>query len=107
MANFLQMMQKAQTFKSKMQEMQARVQDIELTGTAGGDLVTCRVNGRFEVRSLKISPSIIKAGDAEIMEDMIIAALNDARTKAEQLMADETRKVMQDAGLPPGLDLPF
>lgn len=107
MTNFMQMMQKAGQVKQKMQEMQARVQQTDIGGEAGGGLVTCVINGRFEVKKLKVSPSIIKAEEAEMMEDLIVAALNDARNKAEKLMADETGKIMRDMGLPPNLGLPF
>jgi hypothetical protein len=107
MANMMQMMQKAQKFKQQMEEMQARVQLMELDGSAGGGLVTCKVTGKFEMRSIKIDPSLIKADEAEVLEDLIVAAVNDARLKAEKTMADETEKLMRDMGLPPGMGLPF
>jgi len=107
MANMMQMMQKAQKFKQQMEEMQARVQLMELDGSAGGGLVTCKVTGKFEMRSIKIDPSLIKADEADVLEDLIVAAVNDARLKAEKTMADETEKLMRDMGLPPGMGLPF
>lgn len=107
MANMMQMMQKANQFKSKMQALQERVNATDVPGSAGNNLVTCVVNGKFELKKLKVDPSIIKADDAEMMEDLIIAAVNDARAKAEKLMSDETAKLMSDLGLPPGLGLPF
>lgn len=107
MTNIAQMMQKASQMKQKMQEMQERVQQIELTGEAGGGLVKCRVNGRFELKEVRIDPSIIKPEEAGMMEDMIVAAVNDARSKAEKLMGEETGKIMTELGLPAGLDLPF
>ncbi|MDP2206092.1 MAG: YbaB/EbfC family nucleoid-associated protein [Alphaproteobacteria bacterium] len=107
MANMMQMMQKAQKFKQQMEEMQARVQLMELDGSAGGGLVTCKVTGKFEMRSIKIDPSLIKTDEADVLEDLIVAAVNDARLKAEKTMADETEKLMRDMGLPPGMGLPF
>lgn len=107
MANMMQMMAKAQQFKGKMQELQQRVQDTDIDGSAGNGLVKCRVNGKFELKMLKIDSSIIKADDAEMMEDLVIAAVNDARARAEKLMSDETAKLMKDMGLPPNLGLPF
>ncbi|MFH1157505.1 MAG: YbaB/EbfC family nucleoid-associated protein [Pseudomonadota bacterium] len=107
MTNIVQMMQKASQMKQKMQEMQVRVQKIELTGEAGGGLVKCRVNGRFELKGLKVDPSLINPADAEVMEDMIVAAVNDARGKAEKLMGEETGKIMAELGLPAGPDLLF
>lgn len=107
MANMMQMMAKAQKFKTQMQALQARVAATEVAGEAGGGLVKCVVTGKFDVRQLKIDPSLIKADEAEVLEDMVIVALNDARQKAEKLMSDETSQLMRDLGLPPGLDLPF
>lgn len=107
MANFAQMMQKAQKFKQEMQNLQERVQNMELTGTAGNGLVTCTVTGRHELKALKLDPSIIRADEADVMEDLIIAAVNDARRKAEQVMAEETEKLMTGMGLPKNMELPF
>lgn len=107
MANIMQMMQKAQKFKQQMELMQARVQQMDLDGSAGGGLVSCKVSGKFELKSLKIDPSLLKAEEVDMLEDLIIAAVNDARLKAEKTMADETEKLMRDMGLPPGMGLPF
>jgi DNA-binding YbaB/EbfC family protein len=107
MANMMQMMAKAQKFKTQMQELQDRVGNTEISGEAGGGLVNVSMTGKFDVRMLKIDPSIIKADEADVMEDLIIVALNDARMRAEKLMADETQSLMKDLGLPPGLGLPF
>jgi len=107
MNNIAQMMQKASQMKQKMQEMQERVRQIELDGEAGRGLVKCRVNGSFELKTIRIDPSLVKPEEVEMMEDMIIAAVNDARVKAEKLMGEETKKIMSDLGLPAGLGLPF
>jgi nucleoid-associated protein EbfC len=106
MANIMQMMQKASQMKQKMQDMQARVQDMDVTGEAGSGLVKCVANGKFELKSLKVDPSLINPAEAEVMEDMIVAAVNDARKKAEKLLSDETAKIMNELGLPAGA-LPF
>ncbi len=107
MVNIVQMMQKASQMKQKMQEMQERVRDTELEGKAGGHLVVCRLNGRFELKALTIDPSLLVPSEREVLEDMVIAAVNDARNQAEKLMEEETRKIMTGLGLPPGMDLPF
>ena len=107
MTNFAQMMQKAQKFKQEMQTMQTRVQGMDITGDAGPGLVTCVVSGRHELKKLKIDPTLLKADEIDILEDLIIAAVNDARGKAEKVMADETEKLMAGMGLPPGMGLPF
>ncbi|MBI3440861.1 MAG: YbaB/EbfC family nucleoid-associated protein [Proteobacteria bacterium] len=107
MTNIVQMMQKASQMKQKMREMQTRAGQLEVTGEAGTGMVTCRISGCFELKTIKIDPALIKPQEAQVMEDMIVAAVNDARRKAEQLMGDETKKIMTDLGLPAGLDLPF
>ena len=106
MANMMQMMAKAQKFKSQMQELQARIQATAVPGQAGNGLVTCIMTGNV-LSKLRINPSIIKTDDVETLEDLVTAAVNDARAKAEQLMTEETQKLMSDMGLPPGLGLPF
>ena len=90
MTNFAQMMQKAQKFKQKMQDLQDRAHLMEVTGEAGQGLVTCRMTAKHELKALKVSPSIIKPEEADVMEDLIMAAVNDARNRAEKAMQDET-----------------
>ena len=107
MANFAQMMQKAGKFKQEMEKMQQRVNAMDIPGAAGNGLVTCVVSGKHELKKLKVDPSLIKADEADVMEDMIIAAINDARNKAEKVMADETSKLMAEMGLPANMGLPF
>lgn len=107
MANFVQMMQKAGQVKTKMEDMQNRVRQMDISGAAGNGLVSCVINGRFEVKKVKIDPSVIKPEEADVLEDLVAAALNDARARVEKLLADETEKIMKDMGLPPGLGLPF
>jgi DNA-binding YbaB/EbfC family protein len=105
--NIAQMMQKAQKFKQKMQEMQERVKQMDISGSSGGGLVSCVVSGNHELKSLKVDPSLIKAEEADVMEDMIVAAINDARAQAEKVMSEESGKLMAEMGLPPNMELPF
>lgn len=107
MANFMQMMQKAQQVKQKMQDMQERAEALEVVGEAGGGAVTCRMNGKFAVSKMAIAPTALAGGDAEMLEDLILVALNDARGKAEGIIKEETDRIMKEMGLPPGLGLPF
>ena len=65
------------------------------------------ITGRHELKSLKINPSIIKAEEADVLEDLVIAAVNDARAKAEKEMTEQTQKLVSDMGLPPNMELPF
>jgi len=103
MFNMQQMMQKAQSMQKKMAELQERVGEMEVSGQSGGGLVSVTMTCKGQMRGLTIDPSIISVDDKEMMEDLIKAACNDARSKADQKMADETQKAMADLGLPPGL----
>lgn len=107
MNNMVQMMQKAQQFKQRMQQLQEEAKNLESPGNAGGLAVTCRMNGRFELTRLKIDPTLMKPGENEVLEDLVIAAVNDARKKSEKLIADETKKLMQELGLPTDMDAPL
>lgn len=104
MANFMQMMQKAQSFKAKYKDLQDRVGAMEMTGQAASGQITCRMNGKFELKGLKLDPVLVAGTDVDMLEDLIVAAVNDGRNKAEQIVADQTRKLLQDLGLPPGFD---
>lgn len=106
MANMMQMMQKAQKMKQRMQDLQDRAGDMAVVGEAGGS-VSCVMTGKFELTSIKIKPEVVNASEVDLLEDLVIAAVNDARQKAEKAMADETQKIMTELGLPPGLGLPF
>ncbi len=105
--NIAQMMQKAQVMKQKMAEMQEKVSQMEVSGEAGAGMVKVVSTGKGELRSLTLDPSIVDASEIDVLEDLVIAAVNDARGKGEAMMAEETQKMMSELGLPPGLDLPF
>ena len=95
------MMQQAQKLQEKMAEMQAKMQDIESEGSAGGGLVKCILNGKGEAKSVTIDPSLLKEDEKEVLEDLIVAAMNDAKIKVDQKSQDEMQKVTG------GLNLPF
>jgi nucleoid-associated protein EbfC len=95
------MMQQAQKLQEKMAEMQAKMQDIESEGSAGGGLVKCTLNGKGEAKSVTIDPSLLKEEEKEVLEDLIVAAMNDAKIKVDQKSQDEMQKVTG------GLNLPF
>ncbi len=107
MNNLGQMMKQAQEMQAKMAELQARMERIELTGTAGAGLVSITLNGKGEVRRVSIDPSLAKPDEVEVLEDLIAAAANDARAKVEARLQEETQQLMGGLGLPPGLKLPF
>jgi hypothetical protein len=107
MKNLGQMMKQAQEMQAKMAELQARMEHVELTGTAGAGLVSITLNGKGEMRRVSIDPSLAKPDEVEVLEDLIAAAANDARAKVEARMQEETRQLMGGLALPPGLNLPF
>jgi nucleoid-associated protein EbfC len=105
MADFLGLMKQAAELKSKMETMQAELEQIEVEGTSGGGLVTVRLSGKGEMKSVKIDDSLIKPQEKEIVEDLIVAAHADARRKAETLVQDKMKNVAGGLPLPPGLKL--
>jgi DNA-binding YbaB/EbfC family protein len=93
--------------QSKMAEIQARLGEAEVAGAAGGGMVAVTVNGKGEMRKIKIDPSLVSPDEVEVLEDLIVAAFNDAKGKVEALMQDEMQKLTGGLNLPPGLKLPF
>jgi nucleoid-associated protein EbfC len=100
-------MKQAQQMQAKMQEMQAKLEALEITGEAGAGLVKVTLNGKSELRKIKIDPKIIDPADAELLEDLVLAAHRDAKTKIEAVSAEEMQKVTGGMQLPPGMKLPF
>jgi DNA-binding YbaB/EbfC family protein len=107
MKNLAGLMKQAQQMQSKMQEMQAKLEAAEMIGEAGAGLVRVTLNGKGDMRGIKIDPKLIDPADAEMLEDLIVAAHRDARSKIEAAMADEMQKVTGGMQLPPGMKLPF
>ena len=105
MADFLGMMKQAAQLQSKMKAMQEELEQVEVEGIAGGGLVSVRMTAKTEVKAVKIDPSLIKPDDREILEDLLVAALNDARRKAEAAMQEKMQALTGGLGLPPGLGL--
>lgn len=105
--NIQKMMQQAKAMQDKMAEMQEKLGQIEVQGASGGGVVGVTMTCKGEVRALSIDPSVINADEKDVLEDLVKAALNDARSKADQTMADETQKMMEGLGLPAGMQLPF
>ena len=103
MADFLGMMKQAAQLQSKMQAMQDELGQIEVEGSSGGGLVNVRISGKMEVKSVKIDPSLMKAEEREVLEDLLVTAFNDARRKAETAMQEKMQSLTGGLGLPPGL----
>ena len=107
MKNLGQLMKQAQAMQSRMAEMQAELDRVEMTGQAGGGMVKVTLNGKGEMRALKIDPKLADPAEIEILEDLIIAAAKDAKTKVEEHVAAEMSKLTGGLQLPPGMKLPF
>lgn len=103
MPDFLGMMKQAAQLQSKMQEMQEELGRVEVEGISGGGLVAVRMNAKMEVKGVKIDPSLMKADEREILEDLLVTAHGDARRKAESAVADKMQALTGGLGLPPGL----
>jgi DNA-binding YbaB/EbfC family protein len=101
------MMKQARALQEKMEQLQQEVAALEVEGASGGGLVTVTMTGKSEMKRLRIDPSLIKPEDTEILEDLIVAAVNDARGKAEQKLADKMRELTGGLSLPAGMKLPF
>ena len=107
MTNLGKMMKQAQEMQEKMAAMQAQLESVEIDGAAGGGLVTATLTGKGELRRLKIDPSLVDPSDVEVLEDLVIAAVNDAKRKVEAHAAEEMKKITGGLSLPAGLELPF
>ena len=105
MADFMGMMKQAAQLQSKMQEMQAELDHIEVEGAAGGGMVTVRMTAKGEMKSVKIDDSLIKPEEKEILEDLLVAAHADARRKAEEVLQEKMKTLTGGLPLPPGLKL--
>ncbi|MEW6766411.1 MAG: YbaB/EbfC family nucleoid-associated protein [Pseudomonadota bacterium] len=105
MADFMGMMKKAAELQSKMKAMQDELDHVEVEGVSGGGLVSVRMTAKGGVKSVKIDPSLVKADEVEILEDLIVTAMNDARRKAEAAMQEKMQALTGGLGLPPGLGL--
>lgn len=107
MKNLGKMMQQAQEMQGRMAEMQATLEQAECVGESGGGLVSVTLNGKGNMKSLKIDPSLFNSDDAEVVEDLIIAAFNEARRKVEEYSQKEMAKITGGLQLPQGFNLPF
>jgi len=105
MADFLGLMKQATQLQAKMAEMQAELDQITVEGAAGGGMVSVTMSAKGELRAVRIDDSLIKPGEKEIIEDLIVAAHADARRKAETLMAEKMKSLTGGLPLPPGMKL--
>lgn len=107
MKNLGQMMKQAQQMQAKLGEMQSRLAELEVEGAAGGGMVKVTLTGKGDLRKVKIDPKAVDPADTEMLEDLLVAAFNDAKQKAEAMMQEEMGKLTGGLNLPPGMKLPF
>lgn len=98
-----QLLQLGQQFQARLSELQQQLTARSVTSTSGGGLVEVTADGRGRIRSVRIDPSLIASGDIEMLEDLLVAAVNDAQARAQQLAEEELRKL----ALPSVLPFPF
>jgi len=97
----------AQTIQKQMEDAQGKLDSIEVEGVAGGGLVRIKASAKGRIIGVAIDDSLLDKSEKGILEDLIAAAFNDARTKADGVAAEEMQKVQMAAGIPPGFKLPF
>jgi DNA-binding YbaB/EbfC family protein len=107
MADFMGMMKKAAELQSKMQSMQAELEEVQVDGVSGGGVVKVTLSGKGDLKSVKIDDSLMKPDEKEIVEDLLVAAHADARKKLESVMAEKMKALTGGLPLPPGMKLPF
>ena len=107
MTDFNNMLKQAQEMQTKMMDAQKKIEEIEAEGSAGGGLVKVSVNGKNHVTNVTIDPSLLVADEVDILEDLILAAHNDAKDKVQQKSADEMSSITGGLKLPPGFKMPI
>lgn len=105
MKDIMGMMRQAQQLQARMQKMQEELAALEVTGQSGGGLVTVTMSGKFDLVKVHIDPSLMKPDEAEILEDLLVAATRDAKGKAEAEMQSRMAEATGGLPLPPGLKL--
>jgi nucleoid-associated protein EbfC len=107
MKNLGQLMKQAQEMQAKMGEMQERLAEMSVEGSSAAGMVTVTLSGKGEMKGIKIDPSLVNPAEADILEDLIVAAHADAKAKSEAQSADAMKELTGGLNLPPGFDLPF
>lgn len=107
MKDMSKLFKQAQEMQARMGEMQTRMEQMEVRGVAGGGLVAITLNGKGVLRKVEIDPSLMRADEVEILEDLIVAAHADAKSRSDAKMQEEMSKLTGGMSLPPGFKLPF
>lgn len=107
MNNISDLMKQAKEMQDKMQELQKKVEQTEVEGTAGGGMVKITINGKHIATKVEIDPSLINVEEKDVLEDLFVAAINDATKKVSENMNNELGSMSGGLNLPPGMKLPF
>ena len=107
LGDMAKMMKQAQEMQGKMAQMQEDLENVMVTGESGAGLVKATATAKGELKGLDIDPSIFNGDDKEVVEDLILAAIKDAQSKANERAQEEMAKITEGLGLPPGVKLPF
>jgi DNA-binding YbaB/EbfC family protein len=105
MRDMMGLMKQAQAMQQKLQDAQAELETLEVDGSSGGGVVAVKVTGKGQLKSIAIDPSLMNPDEKEILEDLIVAALNDARTKSERVAQERMAELTKGLPLPPGMKL--
>ncbi len=105
--NLQKMMKQAQEMQQKLATMQAKLEEEESEGSSGGGMVVVRLNGKGIMKKITLDPKLMDPSEKEMLEDLIVAAHNDAKTKVEANVNDQMGKITGGLNLPPGMKLPF
>ena len=107
LGNMMDLVKQAQAMQSRMQELQAELERAEIEGSSGGGLVRVTLNGKGDLKRVAIDPSLIKPDEAEVLQDLLVAAHADAKGRSEAEMQKRMADMAGGMGLPPGFKLPF
>ncbi len=107
MADIMGLMKQAQALQERMAEVQKDLESLEVEGAAGGGLVRVTLSAKGAMKGVTIDPSLLTSDEREVLEDLLVAAHADARTKAERLADEKMKAVTAGLSLPPGMKLPF
>ena len=107
MKNLGQMLKQAQELQTRMAAMQEKLATVEITGSAGGGMVRVTLDGKGEAKKVTIDPSLMAPGEEAVVEDLVRAALNDAKGKLEAVVREKMSELTGGLPLPPGMQLPF
>ena len=107
MTNISQIMKQAKEMQEKMAEMQKKIEETEIEGLSGGGAVKVIFNGKHVLKKITIDPNIVDKNEVEVLEDLILAAVNDATKKISENMSNQMNSISGGLGLPPGMKLPF